>query len=85
MYVVIIVLNLCFSCTCICNKITNNTCSTHIKQPGNLDFRMTLHKLCSDSACYVTPPPVMIGYIIQQGNGYYLYMFKLLIEKVIYF
>jgi hypothetical protein len=46
---------------------------------------MTLHSLCYDSACPVTPPPVMIGYIIQQGNGYYLYMFKLWIEKVIYF
>ena len=45
----------------------------------------TLHSLCYDSACPVTSPPVVIGYIIQQGNGYYLYMFKLLIENVIYF
>jgi len=84
MYVVIIVLNPCFSCTCICNKITNNTCSTHINQQQNFGFP-------NDIAVYAmlqpapSQPPVMIGYVIQQGNGYYLYMFKLLIEKVIYF
>ena len=84
MYVVIIVLNPCFSCTCICNKITNNTYSTHINQQQNFGFP-------NDIAVYAmlqpapSPPPVMIGYVIQQGNGYYLYMFKLLIEKVIYF
>ena len=38
MYIVIIVLNPCFSCTCICNKITNNTCSTHIHQQQNCGF-----------------------------------------------
>ena len=36
--VVIIVLNPCFSCTCICNKITNNTCSTHIIQQQKFGF-----------------------------------------------
>jgi hypothetical protein len=38
MYVVIIVLNPGVSCTCICNKITNNTCSTHINQQQNIGF-----------------------------------------------
>ena len=38
MYVVIIVLKPCFSCTCICNKITNSTCRMHINQKQNVWF-----------------------------------------------
>ena len=38
MSVVIIVLNPSISCTCICNKITNNTCSTHINQQQHFGF-----------------------------------------------
>jgi hypothetical protein len=38
MYVVIIVLNPCNSCTCIYNKITNTTCSKHINQQQQSNF-----------------------------------------------
>ena len=46
MYVVIIVLNPCNSCTCICNKITNSTCCTHINQQHKFNFNI-----------YRDPPP----------------------------
>jgi hypothetical protein len=46
MYVVIIVLNPCNSCTCIYNKITNTTCSTHINEQQQSNFDI-----------YRDPPP----------------------------
>jgi len=33
---------------------------------------MTLHSLCKDLASPLSPPAVMISYIIQQGNDYSL-------------
>ena len=79
MYVVIIVLNPCFSCTCICNKITNNTCSTNIIQqqkfgfPNDiaqfmLGFSLPCHPTSSDDRLYYSTRKWLLSLHVQDVN-----------------
>jgi hypothetical protein len=79
MYIVIIVLNPCFSCTCICNKITNNTCSTHIHQQQNcgfpndiaqfmLLFSLPRHPTSSDDKLYYSTRKWLLSLHVQAVN-----------------
>ena len=79
MYVVIIVLNPCFSCTGICNKIKNNTCSTHINQQQNfgfpndiaqcmLGFSLPRHPTSSDDRLYYSTRKWLLSLHVQAVN-----------------
>ena len=78
MYVVIIVLNPYFCCTCICNKITNNTCSTHINQqkfgfPNDIAqfmlwFSLPRHPTSSNDRLYYSTRKWLLSLHVQAVN-----------------